>query len=192
MPATLVNVSLLTPELIRKGFTPHIAAGTSGHITAFSIRRPIPSPRLRPAATTGGRVGRHQCGCDNEGGSGQADDYRFGQLGPSPLYGSAEPRRLSSLSTRLASAQRQAGTAYGKPRVRYQAEEYIVANDCFLTDEPEITMSHAKRASTTKAQHQSHPTLGTVGLLSLAEHPLQQVGSGYGYAKRSELRNHCV
>jgi hypothetical protein len=36
---------------------------------------------LRRPATGGGRVGRHHCGCDNEGGSSQAVDHRFGQHG---------------------------------------------------------------------------------------------------------------
>ena len=68
--------------LIRKGIYPHIAAGSSRHITSFSVGRPVPGPRLQPA-TTSGRVCRHQCGCGNEGGSSQAGDYRFGQYGSS-------------------------------------------------------------------------------------------------------------
>ena len=68
--------------LIRIGIYPHIAAGSSRHITAFSVGRPVPGPRL-PPATTSGRVCRHQCGCGNEGGSSQAGDHRFGQHGSS-------------------------------------------------------------------------------------------------------------
>jgi hypothetical protein len=43
--------------LIRRGIYPHLAAGSSRHITAFSVGRPVPGPRLQPA-TTSGRAGR--------------------------------------------------------------------------------------------------------------------------------------
>jgi len=54
-----------------------LPAGSSRHITAFSVGRPVPGPRLQPA-TTSGRVCRHQ-----QGGSSQAGDYGFGQHGSS-------------------------------------------------------------------------------------------------------------
>jgi hypothetical protein len=71
--AALINPSPLAPGLIRIGIYPPIAAGSSGHIPAFSVGRPIPGPWLQYA--TSGRAGRDQCGYDNEGGSSQADDY---------------------------------------------------------------------------------------------------------------------
>ena len=103
--ATLVNPTPLAPMLIRIGIYPHIAAGSSRHITAFSVGRPVPGPRLQPA-TTSGRACRHQCSCGNEGGSSQAGDHRFGQHGSS-----AEPSIVMEKWAALRSCQPDARPA---------------------------------------------------------------------------------
>jgi hypothetical protein len=89
--------------LIRIGIYPHIAAGSSRHITAFSVGRPVPGPRLRPSS---GRAGRHQCGCGKEGGCSQAGDHRFGQHGSS-----AEPSIVLEKWAELRSCQPDATPA---------------------------------------------------------------------------------
>ena len=53
----LVNPSPLTPGLIRIGIYPHVAAGSSGHIPAFSVGRPVPGSRLQPARPADAPVG---------------------------------------------------------------------------------------------------------------------------------------
>ena len=53
----LVNPSPLTPGLIRIGIYPHVAAGSSGHIPAFSVGRPVPGPGCSPPRPADAPVG---------------------------------------------------------------------------------------------------------------------------------------
>ena len=167
LSAALINPSPLAPGLIGIGIYPNIAARRSGHVIAFSIRRPIIGPPLRAAATDSGYADRHPCSCRNDG---QACNQKFGRHPLSRSVPNWKNIRMKDLST-SSNSSRICSRCGGK----YHTIDWFH----FYPEVQEAPMLHAKQASSKrKPSIYAVPVLSAaVGLsLSLASDALAAIG----------------